>query len=189
MNQLNAIVDCNVRNLHNYLKSLQAFAGCEFVAVVYNAPDDITDLVLRVSTEKGQAFYDFPASRTPNGDWLVRILPTAFRKPGTEWYEIRAKAADGYDTALGRGKVQVAPWSVGTAETLDARRRFVMTIADEGGAQHAIYAVQNDLGEWTYQISSALDPELEALEIENLIPVSADTTGDETVLDVNGSGH
>lgn len=189
MNQLNAIVDCNVRNLHNFLHTLQAFEGCEFVAAVYNAPDDVTDLVLRVSTAHGHGFYDFPASRSPNGDWIVRILPMAFRESGVEWYELRAKAADGHDTALGRGKVLVGPWSVGTAETLDANRRFVMTIADEQGAQHPIYAVKNDIGEWTYQFASALDPELEAIEVDKLVSVSADTTGDETVLGVNGNGN
>lgn len=151
--QINLVIDADVARLDAALPPIRARAGAEFVARVHGVPADCAEVVFRVSTDGGEGFLDFPASCNANGEWTARLLPVAFPKAGAaEWYEVRAVAADGQDTAIGRGRVIVGEWSAGTARTFDARKRFVMTIFDELGSQHAIWAVKNDIGEWTYRI-------------------------------------
>jgi hypothetical protein len=148
--QINLVIDADVARLDAALPPIRARAACEFVARVHGIPADCAGVVFRISC--GRGFYDFPASCNSNGEWTCRILPVAFPRVAAEWYEIRAVAADGQDTAIGRGRVLVGEWSAGTAGTYDARKRFVTTIFDEQGSQHAIWAVKNDIGEWTYKI-------------------------------------
>lgn len=151
--QINLVIDADVARLDTVLPPIRARVGCEFVIRVHGVPPDCADVVFRVSVEDGEGFHDFPATCNANGEWTARLLPMAFPKIGAgEWYEVRAVAADGQPTAIGRGRVIVGAWSAGTARTFDARRRFVMTIFDEMGCQHAIWAVKDSVGEWTYKI-------------------------------------
>ena len=151
--QINLVIDADVTRLDAALPPIRARAGCEFVARVHGVPADCTGVVFRVSNDGGEGFQDYPASCNANGEWTARLLPVAFPRSGdAEWYEVRAVAADGHDTAVGRGRVLVGPWSAGTARTFDARKRFVTTIFDELGSQHAIWAVKDEVGEWTYRI-------------------------------------
>ncbi len=172
--QINLVIDADITRLDANVPPIRARVGCEFVARVYSIPADCTGVVFRVSC--GEGFYDFPASVNANGEWTCRILPVAFtRASAVGWYEIRAVSADGQDTAIGGGRVLIGPWSAGTAKTFDARRRFVTTIFDEMGSQHAIWAVQNDIGEWTYKIGPVGDAE--AVPIDAL-PAAGDATVD-----------
>lgn len=166
MNQVNAIIDVNVRDLHARIKTIHARVGAEFVADLYNVPDDCEDVVFRVSSDGG--FFDFPCRYSPSGIWTCRILGMAFRRAGWEWYELRAVSCCGNDTALGSGKILIDEWSSGTATTLDARRRYVMTIADEQGAQHPIFAVKNDIGEWTFELADAADANIPTVAVTQL---------------------
>ena len=151
--QINLVIDADVTRLDAVLPPIRAREGSEFVVRVHGIPMDCADVVFRVSVEDGDGFLDFPATCNTNGEWKARLLPMAFPKIGAgEWYEVRAAGADGQPTAIGRGRVIVGAWSAGTAQTYDARRRFVTTIFDEQGSQHAIWAVKNDVGEWTYKI-------------------------------------
>lgn len=151
--QINLVIDADVARLDTKLPPIRARVGCSFVARVHGVPADCAEVVFRVSVDGGEGFLDFPASANANGEWTCRILGVAFRMVSvTEWYEVRATDAAGNATAIGRGAVLVGPWSAGTAQTADARKRFVTTIFDETGSQHAIWAVRNDLGEWTFRI-------------------------------------
>ncbi len=156
--QVNLVIDADVARLDMPLPPMRARAGCEFVARVVGVPGDCSDVVVRVSD--GEAFWDFPASCDSNGDWTCRILGAAFPAGGGDgWYEVRAASADGEPTAIGRGRCTVSAWSAGTAAALDARRRHVATILDERGGQHAIWAVLDDVGEWTYRIGAVDEAE------------------------------
>lgn len=178
--QVNLIIDANVARLDAKLPPIRARVGSSFVAEIRNVPADCSEVVVRVSVEGGAAFHDFPATCNSNGDWKCRILGVAFRMVSvTEWYEVRAKDSSGNDTAIGRGVVLVGPWSAGTAQTLDARRRFVMTITDELGSQHAIWAVRNDLGEWTFRLGG--------LEGATAVPVSTIPATDGSRVDISAT--
>ena len=159
MNLVNLIVDCRVYNLRAMPPAMQARQGASFVVLVLNAPDDITDVYIRVSSGGGTAYADFPCWATPNGDWRGRILGTAFPNVGTEWYEIRARDADGGTTALGRGKCVVDVFSASDYEPPPdgkPHERVIQTLLDETGAKHPIVAVQDEYGEWTYRIGAAV---------------------------------
>lgn len=159
MNQVNLIVDCRVDNLRAMPPAMQARQGASFVALILNAPDDITDVYLRVSSNGGSSYLDFPCWATPNGDWRGRILGTAFPNvSAAEWYEIRARDADGNTTALGRGKCVVDAFSASDYEPPggNPQERVIQTLLDETGAKHPIVAVQDELGEWTYKIGAAI---------------------------------
>lgn len=176
--QVNLVIDADIRRLDAPLPTMRARCGAEFVARVCGVPGDCSGVVVRVSADGGEGFADFPASCDANGEWTCRILGAAFRRPGAEWYEVRAISATGADTAVGRGRVLVGEWSAGTARTLDARRRYVTTILDEQGGQHAIWAVQNELGEWTYRLGPA-----DATDAET-VPVGQIPAPDDLVVDV-----
>ena len=178
--QINLVIDADVTRLDAALPPMRARAGCEFVARVHGVPADCMGVVFRVSC--GRGFYDFPASCNANGEWTCRILPMAFPRVASEWYEVRAESADGQSTAIGRGRVLVGEWSAGTAQTFDARKRFVATIFDELGSQHAIWAVRNDVGEWTYRIGpvgDAVAVPLDALPAEGDATVNIRAIGEE----------
>lgn len=175
--QVNLVVDADVRRLDAPLPPMRARAGCSFVLRIGGVPGDCAGVVVRVSTDGGEGFMDFPATCDANGEWTCRILGVAFRRPGAEWYEVRAGDASGGDTAVGRGRCLVGEWSAGTARTLDARRRYVTTILDAGGAQHAIWAVQNELGEWTYRIGPVDDAGAETVPAGQ-IPAPGDSVVD-----------
>lgn len=165
--QINLVIDADVARLDAVLPPIRARAGAEFVARAHGIPADCAGVVFRISTDGGEGFLDFPASCNANGEWTARLLPMAFPKAGAaEWYEVRAVAADGEPTAVGRGRVIVGEWSAGTAQTYDARKRFVMTIFDEQGSQHAIWAVKDSVGEWTYRIGPV--GEAEAVPVDAL---------------------
>lgn len=165
--QANLVIDADVARLDATLPPMRARAGAEYVVRVHGVPADCAEVVFRVSKGGGEGFLDFPATCNANGEWTARLLPMAFPKAGAaEWYEVRAVAADGQPTAVGRGRVIVGEWSAGTAQTYDARKRFVTTIFDELGSQHAIWAVKNDIGEWTYRLGPV--GEAEAVPVDAL---------------------
>lgn len=172
--QVNLVIDADVTRLDTPLPPMRARCGAGFVARVHGVPADCADVVFRVSTDGGEGFMDFPATCNSNGEWTCRIPGLAFRKAGLEWYEVRAMDSQGGETAIGRGRAVIGQWSAGTARTFDGRRRFVTTIFDELGSQHAIWAVQNDVGEWTYKVGPVGDAEA--------VPVDAlPAPGDEKV--------
>lgn len=158
MNQVNLIVDCRVNDLRSPTPPMKARVGSTFVAEVRNAPDDVTDVYFRVFNNGGSGYFDFPASRNANGDLRCVILGTAFFRAGTEAYEIRARAADGSPTALGRGRCVVDVFSAQSFDPSPAPGPIVIqTLLDERGARHPIVAVQDDSGEWTYRIGNEIE--------------------------------
>lgn len=149
MENLKIYID--VTSLDRPNRTIQARRGAAFALRILGLPLDVEDVVVRVCP-KGEAFYDFPASRNASGDCRVLILGTAFLAKGEGWYEIRG-TYKGQDVACGTGKVVVSGWSAATPHTL-AGKRYVMTITDKDGGQHAIYAVKDDAGAWTYELTT-----------------------------------
>lgn len=183
MENLKIYIDTS--SLERPCRTIHARRGAAFVLRIMGLPLDIEDVILRVCPN-GDAFYDFPVSRNASGDCRVMILGTAFLAKGSGWYEVRG-TYQGQDVACGTGKVEVSGWSAATPHTLSGKR-YVMTITDKNGGQHAIYAVKDDAGAWTYEISTidADNIPLSALtssEGDKAINVTTDEQG-ETVVEV-----
>lgn len=154
MNQYNAIIDLNPCRL-GYLRSpWSARQHSSFVARMLNAPDDVTDVFVRIFKPNNGGFFDIPATQNGNGDWTARVIGTCFPAVGDGWYEVHGTDADGNPTSLGKGKCKVYPFSIGGNAILPGAPLSVATLPDETGALHQIVAVQ--LGdEWTYKVLKA----------------------------------
>lgn len=183
MENLKIYID--VTSLDRPNRTIHARRGAAFALRINGLPLDIEDVVVRVCPT-GEAFYDFPASRNASGDCKVLILGTAFLAKGSGWYEVRG-TYQGHDVACGTGKVEVSGWSAATPHTLSGQR-YVMTITDKDGGQHAIYAVKDEVGAWTYEIST-IDADsiplsaVTSSEGDKAINVTTDELG-ESVLEV-----
>lgn len=159
MENINAVISIRQTSVGTLLRTVDALVGCSMTALIADAPEDCTDYVMRVFSHGGESFYDFPCSRIGNrGNSLkVTILGTAFIKDGTERYEIRAKDVYGNETGFGRGKIEILPFSTGTAQQLDGNRFVVDTLLDDDGAQHPIVACKDETGAWTYKFMSPFE--------------------------------
>lgn len=158
MDQTNARIYLDPANLGVPCRKMAARCGMDFVAELQGVPDDVTDVTVRVCPVLAAgSFYEFPAARSDAGYWRCRILGAAFPAEGSGWYEVRAVSAAGNATALGRGRLTVHPFSAGVAVPVDSRRRAIMAIPDENGGMHAIYAVRDDAGAWSFVVGDIDD--------------------------------
>lgn len=111
MNQVNLIIDCDVRNLSRSLPPMQARVGSEFIVLIFNAPDDCYDVIIRISANNSVGYIDTSATQNENGEWRVVINGSVYEDEGKGWYEVRASSALGNNTALGRGDVITGAFS------------------------------------------------------------------------------
>ena len=174
MDQTNARIFLDPANLGVPCRKMAARCGMDFVAELQGVPDDVSDVTVRVCPVMANgAFYEFPASRSDAGYWRCRILGAALSSEAVGWYEVRAVSAAGNATALGRGRLDVHPFSAGVAVPVDSRRRAVMAIPDENGGMHAIYAVRDDAGAWSFVIGDIDDPATVGAQMVSVGAVSA----------------
>lgn len=154
MEQLNCVIELNQRDLTRPLAKMKARIGCSLVALIVGAPQDCDDFVIRIFAHNGAAFYDFPCSRVPTHANAVkcRVLATAFHTASKEHYEIRAKDAEGNPTGFGCGELVIGDFSPDTTpHPMPTRTRIVDTLRDAHGGSHAIEAVKDEYGQWTYR--------------------------------------
>lgn len=150
MDQVNAIVRLNMRRLDVPLETFHARQLHSFAAELVNVPADVTDVGLRVYRPSG-GYYTAPCSPRPNGNWRVRIPALYFPDAGDARYEVFGRDAADDATALGEGRIEVSAFGRDATAEIAAGVVPVMTIPDEGGAQHRVVAVLAD-GEWTWRI-------------------------------------
>ena len=108
MDQVNAIVDCDVERLNFPLRPFFARAGHNFVARFRRVPADVTALFVRLFRENG-AYFDVTAHEHPNGDWTARIPAACFPLKGDYIYEVHATASDNEPAAIGEGRLTADP--------------------------------------------------------------------------------
>ena len=132
MEQINAVIDCDVSRLDFPLRAMKARAGHNFVALIRRAPADVTGLFVRVFRENG-AYFDVTAREHLGGEWVARIPAACFPAPVDSKYEIHATASDDQPAAIGEGRLVVAPFSTTTSPIEPGTVQEVAQLPCEGG--------------------------------------------------------
>ena len=115
MEQINAIVDCDVARLDAPLRPWKARQGHNFVALFRRVPADVT------------------AHEHPDGGWTVRIPAACFPEAGEFRYEVHALAADDQPAAIGEGRLAVASFSTTTTPAVIGEVQEVAQLPCAGG--------------------------------------------------------
>ena len=132
MEQINAIVDCDVARLDAPLRPCKARQGHNFVALFRRVPADVTGLYVRVFKANG-AYFDVTAHEHPDGGWTVRIPAACFPEAGEFRYEVHALAADDQPAAIGEGRLAVASFSTTTTPAVIGEVQEVAQLPCAGG--------------------------------------------------------
>ena len=132
MDQVNAIVDCDVSRLDCPLRPFKARQGHNFVALFRRVPADATGLFVRVFRENG-AYWDVSAHEHRGGEWSVRIPAACFPLAGEFKYEVHATAGDDQPSALGEGRLKVDSFSTTTTPLPVGTVQEVAQLPCEGG--------------------------------------------------------
>jgi len=132
MEQINAVIDCDVSRLDFPLRAMKARAGHNFVALIRRAPADVTGLFVRVFRDD-VAYFDVTAHEHPGGEWVARIPAACFPAPVESKYEIHATAADDQPAAIGEGRLLVQPFSTTTSPLPVGTVQEVAQLPCEGG--------------------------------------------------------
>lgn len=111
MEQVNAVVDCDVARLNIPLRPWFARRGCGFVALLRRVPADVRGVFVRIHTGIG-AHEDVNANEHADGSWVVRVPASCFAADGERVYEVRGIAADDQPCAIGEGRLNVASSSI-----------------------------------------------------------------------------
>lgn len=117
MEQINAIVDCDVARLNIPLRPWFARKDHGFVALLRRIPADVTGVYVRVymAALAGQTpaiYTDVQALEHADGSWMVRCPTSCFTANGDSHYEVRGIAADDQPCAIGEGRLNVASSSL-----------------------------------------------------------------------------
>lgn len=149
MEQINAIVDCDVSRLDFPLRAWKARQGHNFVALFRRVPADVTKLFARVFKADG-SYFDVDGHEHRDGGWTVRVPSTCFPSVGESKYEVHATASDDEPAAIGEGRLVVQSFSVTStpAEPGAVQRVTELPTADGGTVQ--VVMVYDD-GVWKMQ--------------------------------------
>lgn len=132
MDQVNAIVDCDVSRLDVPLRAFKARQGHNFVALFRRVPADVTNLFVRVFKADG-AYFDISAREHRGGWWTARIPAACFPAAGDSRYELHATASDDEPAALGEGRLFVKPFTTTTTPVPVGTVQEVAQLPCEGG--------------------------------------------------------
>ncbi|MBQ6140820.1 MAG: hypothetical protein IJI54_05985 [Kiritimatiellae bacterium] len=151
MDQINAVIDCDVARLDFPLRPWKARVAHNFVALFRRVPADVTGLFVRLFKADG-SYFDVTAHEHADGIWLARIGAACFPAELDGKYEVHAYAADDQPAAIGEGRLVVQPFSataaVGTVPDGETQQVATLPTADGGTVQ--VVMVYAD-GEWRMQ--------------------------------------
>ena len=132
MDQINALIYCNVDRLDFPLRPLKARQGHNFVALFRRVPADVTKLFVRVF-KSNDAYFDITAHEHPDGGWTARVPAACFPYEGDFKYEVHSTASDDQPAAIGEGRLLVQPFSTTTTPIAPGTVQEVAQIPCEGG--------------------------------------------------------
>lgn len=132
MDQINAVVDCDVSRLDFPLRAWKARQGHNFVALFRRVPADVTKLFVRVF-KSNDAYFDITAHEHPDGGWTARVPAACFPYEGDFKYEVHSTASDDQPAAIGEGRLLVQPFSTTTTPIAPGTVQEVAQIPCEGG--------------------------------------------------------
>ena len=132
MDQINAVVDCDVSRLDFPLRAWKARQGHNFVALFRRVPADVTKLFVRVF-KSNDAYFDIAAHEHPDGGWTARVPAACFPYEGDFKYEVHSTASDDQPAAIGEGRLLVQPFSTTTTPIAPGTVQEVAQLPCEGG--------------------------------------------------------
>ncbi len=132
MDQINAVVDCDVSRLDFPLRAWKARQGHNFVALFRRVPADVTKLFVRVF-KSNDAYFDITAHEHPDGGWTARVPAACFPYEGDFKYEVHSTASDDQPAAIGEGRLLVQPFSTTTTPIAPGTVQEVAQLPCEGG--------------------------------------------------------
>lgn len=132
MDQINAVVDCDVSRLDFPLRAWKARQGHNFVALFRRVPADVTGLFVRVF-KSNDAYFDITAHEHPDGGWTARVPAACFPYEGDFKYEVHSTASDDQPAAIGEGRLLVQPFSTTTTPIAPGTVQEVAQLPCEGG--------------------------------------------------------
>ena len=145
MDQINAIVDCDIARLNAPLRPFYAKQGHGFVALLRRVPADVTGLFVRVF-RTGGSYFDVTANEHRTGEWTARIPAACFPATGEFSYEVHATAADDEPAAIGEGRVSVGSFSSTTSPSAGDVQQVAELPVEGGGTVQVVMVYEN--GEW-----------------------------------------
>lgn len=132
MDQINAVVDCDVSRLDFPLRAWKARQGHNFVALFRRVPADVTKLFVRVF-KSNDAYFDITAHEHPDGGWTARVPAACFPYEGDFKYEVHSTASDDQPAAIGEGRLLVQPFSTTTTPIAPGTVQEVAQLPCAGG--------------------------------------------------------
>ena len=132
MDQINAVVDCDVSRLDFPLRAWKARQGHNFVALFRRVPADVTKLFVRVF-KSNDAYFDITAHEHPDGGWTARVPAACFPYEGDFKYEVHSTASDDQPAAIGEGRLLVQPFSTTTTPIAPGTVQEVAQLPCKGG--------------------------------------------------------
>lgn len=132
MDQVNAVIDCDVARLNISLRPWFARQGHNFVVDFRRVPADVVKLFVRVFRANG-AYFDITANEHQDGRWTARVPAACFGEVGDFSYEVHATAADDQPCAIGEGRISVGPFSTTTTPVEPGEIQEVQQLPCEGG--------------------------------------------------------
>lgn len=157
---LNAVIQVDAKNLAKPLTTVQARFASSLRLKIVHAPQDVSDVFVRLFRAGTDAYFDCPANQDGNADWDCYAIGTCFPTVGDADYEIHGTDAEGNPTSLGAGRLVVAPFSVNGENVPQGTEITVARIVDTEGRYHAVKAVNIGTAEkpdWTWQIGEVIE--------------------------------
>lgn len=151
MKKSNCIISLKLTELARARETMQVCQACNARVKVLGVPSDYTAVAVVVYNPNGDRYTAQPLSVDGNGDWGGKIAGAFFPATGTAKYELIAADEDGETISLGWGSVIIAPFKSGSEQPAGEFVRLT-AIPDDSGQMHDIVAVQNEYGEWTWEI-------------------------------------
>lgn len=145
MEQVNAIVDCDVARLDRPLRPFKARQGHGFVALFRRVPADVEGLFVRVFRSGGE-YFDVTAHEHRGGEWTARVPAACLASEGEFGYEVHATASDGQPCAIGAGRLAVEAFSTTAAPTEGAVQKVAELPTADGGTVQVVMVYSD--GEW-----------------------------------------
>lgn len=150
MENVNAVIDLNVRRLNFPLVPLHPCKGRSFTVLLRNVPADVTDVHLRVFNAEG-AFYDIRANERRDGTRLAYVIGTCFPAAANVIYEIHATDARGNPAALGWGVCSVGDFSAPADAVEPSAPLQVAKIPAKDGGWVSVCMIKDEFGNWVYE--------------------------------------
>lgn len=151
MKKSNCLIVLKLTELARARETMQVCQACNARVKVLGVPSDYSGVAVVVYHPNGNRYNAQPLSVDGNGDWSGKLVGAFFPAVGRAKYELVAVDEDSETVSLGWGEIIIAPFKSGSVQPFADLVKLTV-IPDDAGQMHDIVAVQNEFGEWTWEI-------------------------------------